>query len=188
VNAIDKAQLRISAITLELDRKLMRTAFEQALLNRPMDDEAGSGGDGDGDSEDGSREDARRNHTNESSLLSQQALISITKSVQTLGDSGDKAHTAAALVAEVAQAVRAGRRFPGDQWRLTARVKDEILTRTEIEIKAHGAQLSVILRTSSEDAYRQIGAALGRLNNALAAMHTMDGGVKVFLVSMEEIA
>ncbi len=186
MSAIDRAQLRISAITLEVDRKLMRTAFEQALLDRPREGEAGSGGDS--DSQDGAGDDARRNHANESSPLSRQALISMTKSIQTLADPGDKTHTAAALVAEIAQAVRAGRRFPGDQWRLTARVRDEILTRTEVEIKAHGAQLSVVLRTSSEDAYRQIGAAIGRLNNALATMHTMDGGVKVFLVSMEEIA
>jgi len=92
----------------------------------------------------------------------------------------------AQLLHDIADGVRAGRALPGDRWRMLVRLQSALLPSTEVEISCTGAQLSVVLRTADEDAYRKIVEALPRLNEALAERR-VDGGAVVFLVTPKDL-
>lgn len=91
------------------------------------------------------------------------------------------------LLRDIADGVRTGRQLPGDRWRLLVRLREELLPATEVDIAGVEGQLSVVLRTAREDAYRTIVEALPRLNQSLRDLRVAGTGTTVFLVAAEDL-
>lgn len=180
MNHIDPARVRMEPVNLDMDRRHNRQQFEQALQRDWVHDHQGGGGGGSGG---GSDQDPRGG----AQTVAQHALAALTHSLAHIKEPTGAEPTVSALMADISQAARAGDRMPGDRWRLTVRVREEVLSRTEIELDAQGPSLSVALRTSSEESLAQIGAALPQLNQSLAQFALVSGGVEVFLVSKKEL-
>jgi hypothetical protein len=177
MNHIDPARVRLEPSNLDMDRRHNRQQFEQALQRDWVHDHQGGGAGG------GSDQDPRGG----AQTAAQHALVALTHSLAHIEEPTGSEPTVSALMTDISQAARAGYRMPGDRWRLTVRVREEVLSRTEIELDAQGPSLSVALRTSSEESLAQIGAALPQLNQSLARFALVNGSVEVFLVSKKEL-
>jgi flagellar hook-length control protein FliK len=104
-----------------------------------------------------------------------------------LPDASGQSAVLDALLEDIAGGVRAGRRLPGDRWRLTVRLRPEVLPLTEADIACVGGELSVAMRTASEDAYRVLVDALPALNAALEQRQFGNPRTMVFLIGPEDL-
>jgi hypothetical protein len=170
-----------SVIDREIDRRYLQAQFERSMTWRPPD--AGNGGSG------GSGSDENDEHKDSSTdrRMPKDALSWLQRSLDGSWQGSESTDAVTTLLLEISQAIRAGRRYPGDQWCLRVRVREELLVRTEIEIAVNAGRMSVSMRTSCDIAFRTISASLGRLNSALGEMNLVGEGVKVFLVSVKDL-
>lgn len=185
MNPLDAARLR-PVITLpdSDERQPAEQRFEQALKHPPGDDGSGDG-----------QEDEERSPRNQARAASQQ-IAALSPNVMhwfrqsldhDLPDAERYGPVLEALLQDIAGGVRAGRRLPGDRWRLTVRLRPEVLPLTEADIACVGGELSVALRTASENAYRALVEALPSLNTALEQRQFGNPRTMVFLIGPEEL-
>ncbi len=168
------------------DRQAAAQRFEQALQGQ-----LGQGSSGGGDQE--GNKDSSQKTANE--LLSEHALspdvMRLFRQSLDQGISEDDGSGTGALLdvllKDIADGVRTRRRGAADRWRLTIRLRPEILPLTEVEIACMGGELSVTLRTASETAYRTIVDALPALDAALQERDYGSLPTTVFLIGPEEL-
>jgi len=148
-------------------------------------------GDGDDDDEgQGSpRQDDARFSLRSTGPSPQELMDVLRRSVQrdVPDDDGRGTHGIEDLLRDITDFVRVGRRMPGDRWRLSFRLRNEVLEDTELEIACTGGDLSVVLRTASERAYRVIVEGLPALNAALAQRQLGGQCASVFWVNPREL-
>lgn len=96
-------------------------------------------------------------------------------------------NTLSNLLRDIADTVRLGQRMSGDRWRFLLRLQDDVLAQTEMEIACTGGELSVVLRTADEEAYRRVVAALPELNATLAMRQQGEQRATVFWVGPAEL-
>lgn len=167
------------------DRQTDARRFEQEMRRRRSDTDD----DGGRQEDDGQPPPkAPRTHAAHHPALSPNVLHWFRRSIQQgVPDDGGESPVLEALLQDIADGVRAGRRFPGDRWRLTVRLRPEVLPVTEADIACVGGELSVALRTASEDAYRALVDALPLLNAALERRQFGNSRTMVFLIGPEEL-
>lgn len=165
------------------ERPAAAQRFEQALNRRRGDDAGGGGPQDDGT---GSRQGGRAAQA--ATALSPNVMRWFRHSIERgLPDDGPRGPVLDALLEDIADGVRAGRRFSGERWRLTVRLRPEVLPLTEADIACAGGELSVALRTASEDAYRALVEALPTLDAALEERQIGTSRTTVFLIGPEEL-
>lgn len=147
-------------------RQQLQRRFENLLhygMEQGQDDEAGSG----------DAQQQSKAHQQARSAVVKSAIVNLQRALHqdTANQAGtdhylDKA-TTAALLKRIEQAVKAGQRHRAESWRLIVRVPDKLLAHTEIEVAFNDGSTHILLRTSSEQAYRQIVASLPTLDQRL---------------------
>lgn len=120
-------------------------------------------------------------------VLSAQVLVPLQRSVAECSGAQVSCSVLDELVAEVVQGLRAASRLPGDRWRMEFRVREELLSRTLLEIGSNGGCVSVELRTSSDSSYRTLVEGLPRLDRALHEASHAVSPARVFLISRSEL-
>ncbi|RQP21325.1 type III secretion HpaP family protein [Piscinibacter terrae] len=148
-------------------------------------------GDGtdDDDGQGSQRQDAHRVRQLSMSASPQVLMHVLRQSVQrdVPDDDGRGGDGIEGLLRDIADFVRVGRRMPGDRWRLSFRLRPEVLEDTELEIACTGGELSVVLRTASEQSYRVIVEGLPALNAALAQRQLGGHCAGIFWVNPHEL-
>lgn len=185
MNPLDAARLRpVASVPDSSERQPAAQRFEQALKHPPGDDQSGDGQDG----EQHSPRRTARAASQQIAALSPNVMHWFRQSLdQDLPDAERYGPVLEALLQDIAGGVRAGRRLPGDRWRLTVRLRPEVLPLTEADIACVGGELSVALRTASENAYRALVEALPALNAALEQRQFGNPRTMVFLIGPEEL-
>lgn len=185
MSSVGPYEARLSPIQpVDPARRSLSMSFERSL-HRDATDEQGQDGSQD---DQGRQPDHKLHPATGLQALPPHALATLQQSIDGMLLDGGSANTTSALMGEIAQSVRAARRLPGDQWKLSVRVREDVLARTQIDLASQGQSIAVELRTSCETAYRSIGAALGDLQRALERAELSDVKVEVFLVSTEELS
>lgn len=164
-----------------VDRSAAADRFERALRRGSEDD---SGDDDEAQHQRG-HADAR-----ERTALPPVVLQTVRRALEPeLPDAGLPAGYALldALLHDIAEGLRAGRRMPGDRWRLRVRLRPVLLESTELEIACMTGDLSVVLRTASELAYRRLAEALPALNAALKRQRVGENRATLFWVDAQEL-
>lgn len=135
----------------------------------------------------GDAEDAA--HTSRSALpLPRDAMHRFYESLQgSLAGESASEGMLQALLRDIAVGVQAGRRIPGDRWRLEIRLREDLLTQTNLEVACNGGELSVVFRTADEDAYRCLVEALPELNAALERREWGHRRATVFWINPQEL-
>lgn len=186
MNPLDAARLRLATTLPDgIERPPAAQRFEQAL-ERPRDDG------GSGDQQDREGRSPRKTPLDLSeqmeSARSPNVMHWFRQSLDHgLPDTERHGPVLDALLQDIAGGVRVGRRLPGDRWRLTVRLRPEVLPLTEADIACVGGELSVALRTASENAYRALVEALPSLNAALEQRQFGNPRTMVFLIGPEEL-
>lgn len=185
MNPLDAPRVRPVAAGLDSgERQPAAQRFEQALKHPPGEDESG-------DEQDGERHSPRKAAqatSQQIAALSPNVMHWFRQSLEhDLPDAQRYGPVLEALLQDIAGGVRVGRRLPGDRWRLTVRLRPEVLPLTEADIACVGGELSVALRTASENAYRALVEALPSLNSALEQRQFGNPRTMVFLIGPEEL-
>jgi hypothetical protein len=156
--------------------------FEQTLQR------GSHGGSEDGDD---AAEDAAEDATDTSRLglaFAGNVMQTIYESLQrSLPDDSDSSAVLQALLRDISDGVQAGRRIPGDRWRLTIRLREDFLKLTNLEVACNGGELSVVFRTADENAYHCLVEALPDLNAVLERHDWGHRRATVFWVNPQEL-
>ncbi|MBA2723604.1 MAG: flagellar hook-length control protein FliK [Methylibium sp.] len=184
MNPVDGDRLRaLAAASDSGERQPAAQRFEDALKNRQGDQ---GGGDEQGGDQQQPRQPARA--ALEQPAMSPNVMHWFRQSLEhDVPDTSGHGPVLDALLEDIAGGVRAGRRLPGDRWRLTVRLRPEVLPLTEADIACVGGELSVAMRTASENAYRVLVDALPALNAALEKRQFGNPRTMVFLIGPEDL-
>lgn len=189
MTAIEREPLRRATAPVpshELREREQR--FERALQREGQSEEGSAGGEGDGEgfgSAGGGQH--RSTGTAFATGVPARALVPLQRSLAAQTLRLPLGSVLEELLAEIAQGLRAGRRLPGDRWRLEFRLRESLLSRTLLDIACTGGRFSVELRTSSQASYCTIVEGLPRLEQAMLQREISVGAVLVFLVGRDEL-
>jgi hypothetical protein len=120
--------------------------------------------------------------------LSRDVMHSFYESLQrSLAQESAEQSMLEALLCDISDGVQAGRRIPGDRWRLVIRLREDLLIHTNLEVACNGGELSVVFRTADEAAYHVLVEALPDLNAALERRNWGHRRATVFWINLQEL-
>ena len=178
MKSVENDRLRVVPVQHDArSRPLASQYFEHALQHGPHD--GSEDGDDVADAADTSRAGVP---------LSRDVMYSFHESLQrSLLDESASTGMLQALLRDISDGVQAGRRIPGDRWRLTIRLREDLLKQTNLEVACNGGELSVVFRTADEDAYHCLVEALPDLNAALERRDWGHRRATVFWINPQEL-
>lgn len=178
MTSVEADRLRVVALQHEArQRPLASQYFEHALKHGEND------GFGDGEDTEDAADTARSGIP-----LSRDVMQSFYESLQrSLPEESASQGMLKALLCDISEGVQAGRRIPGDRWRLAIRLREDLLKQTNLEVACNGGELSVVFRTADEGAYHCLVEALPDLNAALERRDWGHRRATVFWINPQEL-